>query len=271
MNAMCRVLGASESGYYRWLRRPVKAELLWGEIEAILNQAPENDNYGVGRMLLALRQRGVQTSRSSVYRAMKAHGRLHKPPRRPHNLTRADAGASPCQDLLRRDFCAGAPGRKLVTDITEIQCADRKLYLAAVLDCWNGEILGVSMAGHMRAELCIRAVENARPRPGAILHSDHGSQFTSDAFRACLDRLHLRQSMGRVGSCFDNARIESFWATLKKELIYRMSAHRFPATQVRSAVFRYIFAYYNTTRVYTTNPGGWPPAVMRRLQLPCSA
>ena len=112
-------------------------------------------------------------------------------------------------------------------------------------------------------ELCISALENAHPKPGAILHSDHGSQFTSKAFRDCLGKHKLRQSMGRVGSCYDNARIESFWATLKKELIYRMAAHRFPASQVRSAVFRYIFGYYNTRRVYTANPGGWPPALLK--------
>lgn len=260
-----------ESGYYRWLRRPARPELLWGELQAVLDQAPENDNYGVGRMHLALAQRGVQTSRSSVYRAMKAHGILHKAPRKPHNLTKADAEASPSQDLLLRDFHADEPGRKLVTDITEIQCADGKLYLAAVLDCWNGEILGICTARNMRAQLCISAVENAHPSPGAILHSDRGSQFTSGAFRACLGRLQLRQSMGRVGSCFDNARMESFWATLKKELIYRMAAHRFPAHQVSSAVFRYIFGYYNTRRVYTANPGGLPPAALHHFLLSSTA
>lgn len=106
--------------------------------------------------------------------------------------------------------------------------------------------------------MCISALENAHLWPGAILHSGHGSQFTSAAFRACLDRPKLRQSMGRVGSCYDNARIESFWATFKKELIYPMEAHRFPAHLVRSAVFRYIFGYYNTRRIYTANPCGLP-------------
>lgn len=226
----------------------------------MLEEAAENDNYGVGRMVLALSQRGVHSSRSSVYRAMKAHNLLHKRTRRPHNLTKANPNAVPSADLLCRDFTALAPARKLLTDITEIPCADGKLYVAAVLDCWNGEIVGLSMANHMRAGLCVDAARSARLKPGAILHSDHGSQFTSDAFRNYLAALGVRQSMGRVGSCYDNARMESFWATLKKELVFRMPSRCLPLRQMASVVFRYIFGYYNTRRVYTANPNGWPPA-----------
>lgn len=186
MKRLCQALGASESGYYRWARRPRvrPSEFLWGEIRAVLEEAPENDNYGVERMRLALGQRHIQASRSSVYRAMKAHGALHRRPRRAHNTTVADPSAGPSQDLLCWDFRASAPGQKLVCDITEIQCADHKLYLAAVLDCWNGRILGVSMAGHMRAQLCVDAVNNAHPPRGAIFHSDRGCQFTSSVFRS---------------------------------------------------------------------------------------
>ena len=233
----------------------------------MLAEADENANYGVDRMVLALEQRGVHSSRSSVYRAMKAHSLLHKRPRRPHNLTKANPNAVPSVDLVCRDFTAPAPGQKLLTDITEIPCADGKLYVAAILDCWNGEIVGLSTAGHMRAELCIDAVLSAHLKPGAILHSDHGSQFTSDPFRACLASLGVRQSMGRVGSCYDNARMESFWATLKKELVFRIPTPCLPVRQVASAVFRFIFAYYNTRRVYTANPYGWPPAMLARHAL----
>ena len=264
---MCKVLGASESGYYRWRRtskRQRQSDVLWGAIENVLSEAPENDNYGVNRMHLALLQRGIQTSRSSVYRTMKNHGALHKRPRRPHNLTKADTCATPSKDLLCRDFTAKGQGQKLVTDITQIQCSDKKLYLAAVLDCWNGEITGLSVQSHMRAELCVTAVKNAQLKAGAIVHSDHGSQFTSTEFRKYIKQRKIVQSMGRVGSCYDNARIESFWATLKKELIYRMGAHRFPASQVCSAIYRYIYGYYNTKRIYTSNPNGWPPAYYKR-------
>lgn len=143
-------------------------------------------------MQLALVQRGIQVSRSSVYRTMKAHGILHKAPRRPHNLTKADAQASPSQDLLLRDFHADAPGSKLVTDITQIQCADGKLYLAAVLDCWNGEILGISIARHIRAEL-------AQPQILCKLHTQEQKGQNIDwrqRFEPC--RLLLKHSA--VGS-----------------------------------------------------------------------
>lgn len=232
----------------------------------ILAEAPENDNYGVSRMLLALKQKGIKTSRSSVYRSMKRHGLTHKKHRRPKGITQADGEAQKSENLIKQDFTSAAPGKKLLTDITEISCFDGKLYLAAILDCFNGEIVGFSMADNMRAELCIRSVKNMKLDFGyhdMIIHSDRGSQFTSAAFRKELARLGAKQSMSGTGCCYDNARMESFFATLKKELIYRMDSKRFPRSQVQSAIFRYIVGYYNSRRVYTTNPNGLPPAKLR--------
>lgn len=192
---------------------------------------------------------------------MKLHGLIHKRKRYPGGITREDAATQKSENLLARDFHSDEPGKKLLTDITKIQCSDGKLYLAAVLDCFNGEIVGMAMANNMRAELCVRAFENACKGYGyreMLLHSDRGSQFTSSVFRQALQRYDAVQSMSGTGLCYDNARMESFFATLKKELIYRMSSERFPQRQVQSAVFRYIIGYYNLRRIYTPNPDGLP-------------
>ena len=119
----------------------------------------------------------------------------------------------------------------------------------------------------MKKELCIDTVKALRKYPidGAILHSDRGSQYTSEAFRKTLKSMKLQQSLSGVAHCYDNARMESFFATLKKELLYRIPTYRMTMEEVKSAVFRYVFTYYNQVRVYTRNPNGWPPVVYRRL------
>jgi transposase InsO family protein len=239
-------------------------------MQQILAEAPENDNYGIDRMLLALGYEGIDVSRSSVYRTMKLHGLIHKRKRYPNGITREDAAVQKSENLIARDFHSDRPGKKLLTDITEIQCYDGKLYLAAVLDCFNGEIVGMAIEDNMKSELCVTAFENACKGYGyreMILHSDRGSQFTSWDFRQVLRRYDAVQSMSGTGRCYDNARMESFFATLKKELIYRMGSEHFPRKQVQSAIFRYINGYYNLRRIYTSNPHGLPPARYREAHL----
>ena len=128
----------------------------------------------------------MNVSRFTVRRAMKKGGLLKAPARRPQGLTKADAAAQKAENLIRRNFTAAAPNQKWLTDITQVPCADGKLYIAAVLDCYNGEIVGLSMDDNMKKELCIRAFESAcgiHDAHGMILHSDRGSQFTSTDFR----------------------------------------------------------------------------------------
>jgi transposase InsO family protein len=242
-------------------------QLLLVRIRKIYKENPDNRNYGVGRILLALERRGVNASRSTVRRAMKRGGLLKTPARRPQSLTKADAAAQKAENLIRRDFTAEAPNQKWLTDITQIPCADGKLYIAAVLDCYNGEIVGLSMGDNMKKELCIHAFESAcesRAAHGMILHSDRGSQFTSAAFRKTLAKYEAVQSMSSTGRCYDNARMESFFATLKKEKLYQIHTEKMPMSQVKSIVFRYIMTYYNRERIYTANPGGLAPAMYRQ-------
>ena len=267
---MCRVLKISESGYYRWLKnrsRPTARALLSVEIQKILDEHPDNDNYGVKRMVTALFQNGIQVSPRTVYRAMSEMGIIHRR-RTPHGTTKATTEIQDRENLIKRNFKAEKPLQKLLSDITEIQCYDGKLYLSAVLDCYNGEILSIAMDNNMKKELCIRTVRElelqyGKRLEGAIFHSDRGSQYTSEAFRTALRDAGLLQSLSGTGHCFDNARMESFFATLKKEKIYRISAYKLTREQVKSIIFRYIFVYYNRIRISSVNPGGLPPVAFR--------
>ena len=263
---MCKVLKISESGYYRWLKnkaKPSARQLLSVEIKKILDAHPDNDNYGVNRIQIALAQSGIDVSRRTVYRAMSEMGLLHKT-RRPHGITKATTEIQERENLIKRDFTAKEPLRKILSDITEIQCQDGKLYLSATLDCYNGEILSIAMDDNMKKELCIKTVNDmknlyGKSPEGAIFHTDRGSQYTSEA----LADAGMSQSLSGVGHCFDNARMESFFATLKKEKIYRIAAYKLEREQVKTIIFRYIFVYYNRIRICTTNPNGMPPAVYR--------
>lgn len=265
------MLEVSESGFYRYLKsldRPDRDELLSGAIKEILAEHPLNDNYGVNRMRLALAQRGITAGIRRLRRIMRENGWLHERRRRPKGLTKASPEAMLAENLIRQDFCADKPCQKLLTDITQVQCADGKLYISPILDCFNGEIIALCMDGNMKKELCVNTVKAAagcHALRGAILHSDRGSQYTSAAFRQTLEKHGIRQSLSGVGHCYDNARMESFFATLKKELIYRVPAYRMKREEMKTLIFRYVFVYYNRLRIYTANPGGLPPALYRRM------
>ena len=268
---MCRVLKISESGYYRWLKnrsKPTSRQLLSVKIKEILDEHPDNDNYGVRRMNTALEQRGIHVSQRTVYRTMSEMGLIHRK-RRPHGITKATTEIQERENLIKRDFKAEKPLRKLLSDITEIQCYDGKLYLSAVFDCYNGEILSIAMDNNMKKELCIKTVKELelqygkKKLSGAIFHSDRGSQYTSEAFKKALKEAGLIQSLSGAGHCFDNARMESYFATLKKEKIYRISAYKLTRDQVKSIIFRYIFVYYNRIRISSVNPGGLSPVAYR--------
>ena len=259
---MCRVLKVSESGYYRRNKRgskPRARQLLLVEINNILSKHPDNDNYGIDRIQTALAQHGIKASRRTVYRAMEEGGLLHKR-RRPHGLTKADTETQDRENLIKRDFTASAPLRKLLTDITEVPCSDGKLYVSPILDCFNGEIVALEMRDNMKKELCIDTVENLREKYGKALN---GAVFHSDDFRAKISTCGMCQSLSGTAHCFDNARMESFFATLKKEKLYRIPTYRMTREQVKRVIFRYIFGYYNTLRVNSFNPDGLPPVVYR--------
>lgn len=265
------MLGVSESGCYRYRKnagKPERDEVLSAAMRQILDEHPCNDNYGAPRMQLALRQRGIEAGIRRITRIMRKHGWLHTR-RRPKGLTKVDPEAMMSENLIKQDFGAENPYEKLLTDITQIQCRDGKLYISPILDCYNGEILSLIMRNNMKKELCMDTVKalSRYPVKGAILHSDRGSQYTSSGFRETLEKMEIRQSLSGIAHCYDNARMESFFATLKKELLYRIPTTRMTMEEVKTRIFRYVFTYYNQIRVYTGNPEGLPPAVYRRMQL----
>ena len=248
---------------------------LLAQMHKILDEDEENKNYGVRRMQIALEQRGIKRSLSTVRRAMARGNLLHEDRRSPDGLTKADKKAMRPQNIIKQDFSAQEPLRKLLTDITQIPCKDGKLYVSLLFDCYNGEIISLAMDTNMKKELCIKTITEAYKNfdipSGAIIHSDCGSQYTSGEYKKTLGQLHAVQSMSGVGKCWDNARMESWFATLKKEKIYQLDTTKLTVEEVKTIVWRYTFAYYNTKRITTVNPDGLPPLVYRKTAAKKSA
>ena len=265
---MCRVLDVSEAGYYKWLKKqgcPYKYDELLAEIRQI---RAENEDYGAYRIYLDLKLfRGYTGSYYLILKLCKIHHLMLKKKYHAKGITKADLKAQASENLIQQDFSASSPNQKWLGDITEIPTADGKLYLAAVLDCFDGTIVGLKMANHMKAELCVEAFTSAAKTYqafGMLFHSDRGSQYTSKVYRETLKRYGALQSMSSTGRCYDNARMESFFATLKKERIYKIKTENLRMETVKSIVFRFIEIYYNRKRIYTPN-GGYPP-LLRRSQ-----
>ena len=173
-------------------------------------------------------------------------------------------------DLLKRDFKANKPCEKCVTDITEIKGKDGKLYTSVIFDCFDLAPLGISVDTNMKAELCVETVKNAvKSYPelrGAILHSDRGSQYTSEKYRETLKHVGLVQSMNSTGGrCHDNARCESMWARMKEELFYSRNrkSEDYTVAKLKTMIWRYYMSYWNNRRICSAN-GGLLPAVKRK-------
>ena len=205
---MCAALPVSERGFYKWKvnkGKPKAWQKLLAQMHKILEEDEENKNYGVRRMQIALEQRGIKRSLSTVRRVMARGNLLHEDRRSPDGLTKADKKTLRPQNIIKQDFSAQEPLRKLLTDITQIPCKDGKLYVSPLFDCYNGEIISLVMDTHMKKELCIKTITEAYKnfdiKSGAIIHSDCGSQYTSSEYKKTLGRLHAVQSMSGVGKC----------------------------------------------------------------------
>lgn len=269
-------MNANESGYYRKLRytsKQSRLSLLSVEIVKIIEEHEDNKNYGVRRVITALAQRGITASKSMVYRAMRQLGYLHKR-HIPHGITKATSEQQKAENILNRDFKSPKPGIKFLTDITMVEHSEGKLYISPVMDCFDGKIVALVMSNNMRTALCIKTIrqlQNAPKGTKVLFHSDRGSQYTSKEFRDELKKKGFTQSLSGTGHCYDNCRMESFFATLKKEKLYQLPLYKMTRAEVEKVVFRYIFGYYNTKRVNSFNPGGLPPAVYRAEFLKNSA
>jgi transposase InsO family protein len=252
----CRVLGVSRSGYYEWRDRPPSAR----DVEdaylanAIVDiHAMSRCSYGAPRVHAELRLgMGVRVGRKRVARLLRITGRRgishrHKRRHRPAEAVH--------QDLVQRRFVAAGPDLLWCTDITEHPTRAGKVYCAAVLDVFTRQVVGWSIADHMRSELVVDALQMAiwrrRPQPGTVVHADRGSQYTSWVFGHRLRDAGLLGSMGRVASSVDNSMIESFWSTMQRELLDTRAVWDTPE-QLGSAIFEWIEAWYNPRRRHTS-------------------
>lgn len=272
----CRMLKVTRQGFYKYLAdkdRPWKYRALADTMRAIASEDEYNDTYGRIRMYQALLLKQPEDiripSERTVYRIMEEIGLSHRPKRKPNGITKADRKARKSDDLLKRDFTSAEPLKKCVTDITEIKAKDGKLYVSAIFDCFDAAVLGLAMDTNMKAPLCERTIENAvHSYPalrGAVIHSDRGTQYTSEIYRRVVAKHGIFQSMNSDGGrCHDNARCESMWARMKEELIYgRHNTESMNVEELKTLIWRYFISYWNNRRICSAN-GGLPPLVKRQ-------
>jgi putative transposase len=255
---MCEVLGVSRSGFHGWERRPpsdrdLSDAWLIERIKEIHERA--RGVYGSRRVTAELRLgEGIEVSRKRVQRLMRAAGISGLVKVKKGRTTIRVPGVRVDDDLVERQFRPEAPNVLWVADLTYLRTWEGWLYLAAVQDAYSKMIVGWAMAEHMRSELVLNALQmglhRRRPEPGLIHHSDLGSQYVSLAFGQQARDAGIAVSMGSRGDCFDNAVAESFFATLKKELVHRQA---WPTRRELSAeVFEYIEGFYNRHRRHST-------------------
>lgn len=271
----CDVLDVTRQGFYWYLKHrddPWKYEDIAEKMRVIVEEDECNDTYERCRMNQALKLKYPNEdvpSERTVYRIMERIGLSHRPNRKPHGITKADRNARKSENLLNRDFRAGSPLKKCVTDITEISAKNGKLYVSAIFDCYDLDVLGLSMSDNMKTELCTSTIENmVKSNPsvcGMILHSDRGSQYTSASYRAELSRHGIIQSMNSDGGrCHDNARCEAMWARMKEELLYgRYDTKQMTIEELKTLIWRYFIIYWNNRRICSAN-GGLPPMIKRK-------
>lgn len=256
VGALCRVLEVSRQGYYAYATRPpsprVKAEAdLHEAVRAIFVE--HGESYGSPRVLRELRVRGFCVGKRRVERAMRGMGLTPPAPRRHRKTTVRDETHPVAPNELARDFSATRPNERWVTDITYVWTAEGWAYIAVILDLFSRAVVGWSLDATLATSLPLAALGTAikrrRPTAGLLHHSDRGCQYTSDAYRSELKALGITVSMSRKGNCWDNAVAESFFATMKRELVHRSSWST--RNDLRAAVFEYIEVFYNRRRLHS--------------------
>jgi putative transposase len=255
---MCRVFGVSRTGFHNWERRaPSDRALSDAWLTDRIRQIHDASRgvYGAPRIHAELQlEHDIQVGKKRVARLMKAAGIAGVRPRKRWKTTIRIPGITPPTDLVERQFRPDRPNVLWVADITYLRTGEGWLYLAAVQDAYSRRIVGWSMATHMRSSLVIDALKMAlarrSPDSGLIHHSDQGSQYVSLAFGRAAHQAGIAVSMGSRGDAYDNAVAETFFATLKKELVNRRT---WPdRLELQSAVFEYIEAFYNRQRRHST-------------------
>ena len=266
---MCRALGVARSAYYAWLRRPLSKRAQ--EDARLLVKIREcsrksRGTYGSPRVTDDLKDDGETVGHNRVARIMKEHGIVGKPLKKFIATTDSKHDLEVAPNLLQREFTVDAPNQVWVGDITYVRTYRGWSYLATVIDLCGRRVVGWEYADNMRADIVVRAFEKACSvrdvKPGLIFHSDRGSQYASDVFRKTLEKRGAIASMSRKGDCWDNAVAESFFATIKRELLNRSIWMNL--NHARAAIHEYIEVFYNQIRRHSAN-GYISPAAYERL------
>jgi transposase InsO family protein len=254
---MCQVLEVSENGYYNWRKRGKSQrkrddEQLTERIEDAYYQ--NRGHYGSPRIHIELRDLGIHCGRKRVARLMQEDGLSARKKKRKPRTTNSNHDFPIAPNLLEQDFAADAPDKKWMSDFTYLETREGWLFLAGVLDAYSRKIVGWSMSEHHDTELVHTALHMAllQRRPGAELihHSDRGSEYASSRYQTLLREHNIQASMSKKGDCYDNAMIESFWATLKKECAGNgIFSSR---DEAKTTIFEYIEIYYNRKRRHSS-------------------
>jgi len=262
---MCKVLKVSRSGFYAWRGRGESASSRrQSELVSVMEQVhaePHKHTYGSPRMHRELLDRGYEVCRSTVEILMRREG-LAASTHRGFRVRTTDSshGLPVAENTLNREFQRDEPNEVWVSDLTYIPTRRGWLYLVAILDLYSRKVVGWSMNVEMTTDVFLSAFEMALGRRGDITdlvhHSDRGSQYCSTAFQAALRRDRIACSMSRKGNCWDNAVAESFFATLKKELVYQCDYA--DPSEATASVFEYIEVFYNRVRRHS-HLGGVSP------------
>jgi transposase InsO family protein len=258
VTSLCRILEVSRSGYYAWLGRPPSVQPDTDQqLEAKVKQyfAQGRGLYGTRRIKHLLAQEGLRVSRRRIGRVLNQVGLRCKTRRKCKAPMAAGQATTVAPNQLNREFTVPTPDTVYVGDITSLPTGEGWLYLAVVLDLCARAVVGWSMANHRRAELVTQALAMAtyqrQPAAGLIMHTDRGRQYGADSYQQFLTQHGIQPSMSRKGNCWDNAVAESFFHTLKTELVYLedFDTHE----QAQTAVFEYIEVFYNRQRCHSAN------------------
>lgn len=263
---MCQSMNVSRSGFYAFLKRPEsKRSQRQQEILERIRwfHGKSYGIYGAPTITEEINDDGYPCSRGMVARLMRNHGIRSKICRKFRVPTSSNHNLPVAKNILNRSFSAEERNQKWVSDITYIRTDEGWLYLAGILDLYDGAIVGWAMDSHMTTELVMRALDEAclrrNPSEGLILHSDQGCQYCSSEYQKEIAKRGFLCSMSRRGNCWDNAPMESFWGKLKTEWLY---GRRFRTrAEAKNAVFEYIELFYNTHRRRSVN-GYVPPLKM---------
>ena len=254
---MCNVLKVTRSGYYAWRNRPPSKREQSNQalLDLIRNvfQASRR-TYGSPRICASLRRGGLTCGHNRVARLMHLHGIVARRRHRRFPITtQRQPGVIPAPNLLKRDFTANRPNQKWVSDITYIDTAEGWLYLASVMDLFSRKVVGWAMSDKIDSTLATNALRMAwttrRPLKGLLHHSDQGCQYTGATYQQALTEMGCQVSMNRTGECYDNATMESFYATLKSECVTKQFASR---AEARSTIFEYLEGWYNRQRLHSS-------------------